>query len=67
MDFQHHIGSLAVKLANSAGTDQPGNNLWLSFLHYPYRSHYSEEMVIISWKYIFKVYTSGLRFVTIIT
>lgn len=57
MDFQHHIGSLAVKSAISAGTDQPCNDHWLSFLHYPNRSHYYKEIGIISWKYIFKVYT----------
>lgn len=52
MDFQHHIGSLAVKSAISAGTDQPCNDHWLSFLHYPNRSHYYKEIGIISWKYI---------------
>lgn len=40
MDFQHQTGSLAVKSAISAGTDQPSNDHWLSLLHYPNRSHY---------------------------
>lgn len=46
MDFQHHIGSLAVKLAISAGTDQLCNDHQLSFLHYPNRSHYKEIGIV---------------------
>lgn len=57
MDFQHHIGSLTVKLAISAGTDHPCNDHWLSFIHCPKISHYYEEIGVINWKYIFKAYT----------